>query len=83
MRPGLRSRVNCYSGCDMILLLLRLRHDSLPATARRTILPLQLPRIAVDADPFAVLQDEARNRPVGVDRRLCNGMNESEGQEPQ
>lgn len=64
-------------------LLLRLRHDSLPATARRAILPLQLPRIAVDADPFAVLQDEARNRPVGVDRRLCNGMNESEGQEPQ
>jgi hypothetical protein len=51
--------------------------------ARCAIESLQLPRVPIDADPFPVLQDEARDRPIGVDLRLGNRLHESEGQEPQ
>jgi hypothetical protein len=80
-QPATTNMVNAVAGRSADLF--RLRHYSVLAAARRAVLTLQLPRIAIDADPFAFLQNEARDRPVGVDRGLCNRMYDSQGQKPE
>jgi hypothetical protein len=62
--------------------LFRTRHDFRLLGTRQAILPFQLSRISVDADPLAVLQNETGNRSVGVDGRMSNRLNENEGKKP-